>query len=72
MPKLLSRRNNRKPHELNSDKVALVIYLRYGALTPDDKTKIWHSYLSISKMLPLTVSQVKQALMEDEAHVRKV
>ena len=65
MAKKTSRRNNRTPHELTSNKATLVVYLRYGSLNATDKTKIWHSYQQISKLLPLTVNQVKGVLAED-------
>ena len=68
MVKYSARSKNNKPHELTADLVTLCHYLRYNSLAPKNKKLIWHSYENISRILPLTVKQVKGALLEHPDH----
>ena len=69
MVKTPGRSKNRKPTELTADLTTLCHYLRYNSLAPKNTKLIWHSYLDISRILPLTVKQVKGALFEHPDHV---
>ena len=69
MVKYSARSKNRKPTKLTADLISLCYYLRYNSLAPKSTKFIWHSYESISRILPLTVKQVRGALLEHKDHV---